>query len=70
VISWRPVASIIAAQRFDAEEQRKQLREGLAKLAGCNVEVHMHEPMTVQGDLERIRTWVRIAIEEAERIAS
>jgi len=70
VISWRPVGSIIAAQRFDAEAQRKQLREGMAKLRGCNIEVHMHEPMTVQGDLERVRTWVRIAIEEAERMAS
>jgi len=66
VISWRPVGSIVAAERFDEEAQRAQLREGLAKLKGCNVEVHMHEPMTVQGDLERVFTWVRLAREEAE----
>ena len=70
VISWRPVASIIAGERFDTDEQRKQLREGLTKLRGCAVEVHMHEPMTVQGDLDRVRTWVRTAIEEAERTVS
>jgi len=70
VISWRPVGSIIAAEHFNEEAQRKQLREGLAKLAGCNIEVHMHEPMSVQGDLERVRTWVRIAKEEAGKIWS
>jgi hypothetical protein len=66
VISWRPISSIITAENFDQKQQRKQLREGLAKLKGCNIEVHMHEPMTVQGDLERVRTWVRIAREESE----
>jgi len=69
VISWRPIGSIIAAEHFDEEAQRKQLREGMAKLRGCNVEVHMHEPMTVQGDLERVRTWVRIARQEADRVS-
>jgi len=67
VISWRPVASIIAAERFNEELQRKQLREGLAKLRGCNVEVHLHEPMTVHGDIDRIAVWARIAKEEIER---
>jgi len=67
VISWRPVGSIIAAKRFDEQAQRKQLREGLAKLRGCNVEVHMHEPMTVQNDLRRVSTWTQIAKEEIER---
>lgn len=67
VISWRPVSSIIASERFDEGAQRRQLQEGLQKLKGCTIEVHMHEPMTVQGDLERVRTWVRIAREESDR---
>ena len=46
------------------------MREGLTKLKGCNIVVHMHEPMTVQGDLERVFTWVKIAKEEAERVVS
>ncbi len=66
VISWRPVTTIIASEQFNEEAQRKQLREGLAKLRGCNIEVFLHEPMTVHGDLERVRTWVKIAREEAE----
>jgi len=69
VISWRPVGSIVAAKRFDEGQQRKQLREGLDKLRGCHVEVHMHEPMTVQGDVSRISRWAQIAREEAERVA-
>jgi hypothetical protein len=67
VISWRPVASIIASERFDEAAQRRQLREGFAKLRGCSVEVHLHEPMTVQNDISRVFAWVRIAREEAER---
>ena len=67
VISWRPLGSIIATGRFDEDLQRKQIREGLEKLRGCQVEVHMHEPMTVQGDVSRISRWAQIAREEAER---
>lgn len=64
VISWRPVSAIVAAERFDEDAQRRQLREGLAKLEGCNVEVHMHEPMTVRGELGRVKRWIQIAREE------
>ncbi len=60
------MASIVAAERFDEQAQRRQLREGFAKLRGCQVEVHMHEPMSVQGDLSRISTWIRLAREEAD----
>jgi len=67
VISWRPIASIVSSEHFDEEQQRRQLREGFAKLKGCHVEVHMHEPMTVQGDVSRIARWAEIAREEAAR---
>ena len=67
VISWRPIASIVSSERFDEDQQRRQIREGFEKLKGCNVEVHMHEPMTVQGDVTRIARWAEIAREEAGR---
>ena len=60
---------MVASERFDEDLQRHQLREGLEKLKGCQVEVHMHEPMTVQGDVARIARWAEIAREEAERLA-
>jgi hypothetical protein len=46
IISWRPLASIISWPSFDVDKQRGQLREGLEKLRGCQVELHMHEPTT------------------------
>lgn len=69
VISWRPIASLIGHSTFDEEAQRRHLREGLEKLKGCQVEVHLHEPMSVAGDLSRVRSWARIAREEVERVA-
>jgi len=69
VISWRPNPALIAGSRFDEDLQRTQLREGLEKLRGCNVEVHMHEPLTVQNDPARIARWAEIALQEAERAA-
>ena len=69
IISWRPVASIISQSTFHEEAQRKQLRQGLEKLRGCQVEVHMHEPMTVCKDLSRVSRWAEIARQEIERVA-
>lgn len=65
VISWRPVSAIIASEQFDEQAQRRQLRDGMGKLKGCNFEVHMHEPMTVHGDLDRVKRWVGLAREVA-----
>ena len=56
-----------SSAHFDEDQQRRQLREGFDKLKGCNVEVHMHEPMSVQGDVARIARWAEIAKEEAGR---
>ena len=70
VISWRPVSTIITMPSFDEDAQRKQLREGFEKLRSCQVEVHMHTPMTVQNDISRISKWTQIAMQEVERITS
>jgi hypothetical protein len=70
IISWRPVATLVTMPSFNEDAQRAQIREGLEKMRGCSVEVHLHEPMTVSNDVSRIATWARIATEEAERIAN
>lgn len=70
VISWRPIANIISLPSFDEAAQRRQLRDGFEKTRGCQVEVHMHEPMTVHRDISRISRWAELAVQEAERIAS
>ena len=64
-----PFASTMACEHFDEDRQREQLREGLEKLRGCQVEVHMHEPMTVYNDISRISRWADIARQEAEKVA-
>jgi hypothetical protein len=69
IILWRPLASIISWPSFDEERQHRQLREGLEKLRGCQVECFLHEPMTVQNDIARISRWAEIAVQEAERAA-
>jgi hypothetical protein len=69
IISWRPNAAPMVCDGFDENRIRSILQDGLNKTRGCSVEVHLHEPMTVEGDLSRVHRWVRIAIEEAERVA-
>lgn len=69
IISWRPNAAPMVCDGFDPNRVRRLLRDGLEKTRGCAVEVHLHEPMTVEGDLSRVSKWSAIAIHEAERIA-
>jgi len=44
-------------------------RDGLEQLKGCHVELHLHDLMTVRGDVSRIIRWTEIAREEADRVA-
>lgn len=69
VLSWRPVPSLLAGERFNAELQRKRIREGFEALRGCQIELHLHDAMTMRGDPDRLHQWTRIAREEAERLA-
>lgn len=67
VISWRPVTTLMVSDTLNEDALRRQFREGLDKLKGCHVELHMHDLMTVRGDIPRIFRWAEIAREEAER---
>lgn len=67
VISWRPVPTLMISDKLDENALRRQFREGFEKLKGCHVELHMHDLMTVRGDIPRIFRWTQIAREEAER---
>lgn len=70
VISWRPVTTLMVSEQLDDGALRRQFREGFEKLAGCHVELHMHDLMTVRGDISRIVRWTKIAREEADRAGS
>lgn len=69
IISWRPNAAPMVCRGFDPDNVRMRLRDGFEKARGRSMEVHLHEPMTVEGDLSRISRWAEIAIDEAQRIA-
>ena len=69
ILSWRPNAAPMVCKGFDPDDVRKRLRQGLEITKGCAVEVHLHEPMTVENDISRVGKWARIAVQEAERVA-
>jgi hypothetical protein len=70
VISWRPITTLMVSDNFDEQALRKLLRDGLEQLKGCHVEIHLHDLMTVRGDVSRISRWSEIASEEADRVAT
>jgi hypothetical protein len=67
VISWRPMPTLMISEKLNEQALRQQFRDGLDKLKGCHVELHLHDLMTVRGDLSRLFRWSQIALEEAER---
>lgn len=69
VISWRPVPTLMISDHFNEQALRQQFRDGFEKLKGCQVELHLHDLMSVRGDISRIFRWAQIAMEEAERAA-
>ena len=48
---------------------RRGIRNVLEKTEGCVVELIMKDTHTCRGELQRVRDWVEIAMEETERIA-
>ncbi len=67
ILSWKPHPAILAGERFDPEEIRRVLREGLATTRGCKVEVIMKDVTTTGNQPQRLKTWVQIAREEVDR---
>jgi len=68
VISWRPNPTDHVCTSFDRERIRRQVadaRETLAKY-GCHYEINLKDVLTVQGDRERVREWVRIVRDAIE----
>jgi len=68
VIMWRQKASEVAFAG-EAEELRPHLAQGLKKMQGLHNTVVLRELQTLNGNLDRLHKWARIAIEEAERFS-
>jgi len=69
VIMWRQKATDVV-HAPDEAALRKALRDGLDRLRGCHVQIVLRELQTLQGRLDRLHVWTRIAKEEAERFAA
>lgn len=69
IFSWKPNPSVLAMPEFDTDLIRRKLREGFEIGKNCRMEAIMKDCHTIGGDPRHATEWVRIAKEEAERIA-
>jgi hypothetical protein len=67
VISWRPNPAEMVCCGWDGSRVRRVIREGLSVCDGLHVDITLKDVQTVEREPERLRDWVRIAREEAER---
>jgi len=69
IFSWKPNPSDLALGTFDEERIRAGLRRTMEAARGCPLEVIMKDNHTIGNDPQRVVRWVRIALDEAERVA-
>ncbi len=69
VFSLKPNPAILAEHDWNPEIARKQLRYVLDRTRGCVVEIILKDVSTVRYQPRRLWEWMRIAGEEAERVA-
>ena len=69
IFSMKPNPADLAMEGFDSARIRATLRRDFEITRGCRVEAVMKDNHTIRRDPRRVIEWVRIAREEAERIA-
>ena len=62
IISWRPNPTDHVCATFDRDRIRRQIAQGRDILAkhGCQYEINLKDVLTVRGDRELLREWVKI----------
>jgi|GEM_PF-1596794 len=65
--SYKPNPAVIAAEQWDPDFVRKNIRDTLEKTRGCVIELIMKDTHTCRNQPHRLSEWVRIAKEEAEK---
>jgi len=68
VFSYRPSPTDHVGYGFDPERVRAMLREDLMACRHCHVDVTLKDVETVQGDRDRVRTWVRVCREVIDEV--
>jgi hypothetical protein len=69
VFSVKPNPAIFAADRWNPEQARAEIRKLLDQTRGCAVELIMKDVSTIRRDPSRLFEWARIAKEEVEATA-
>jgi hypothetical protein len=71
VFSFKPSPAVLAKERWDPGEAKRELEKTLAaaRRHGCRVEIIMKDISTVHHEPQRLWEWARIAAEAAERFA-
>jgi hypothetical protein len=68
VMSLKPSPTLLVAPSLDEEEVRRCIREDLQTTKGCHIELIMKDNHTIGRNPENVKTWCRIAQEEARRL--
>lgn len=66
VLSIKPNPAVLAADVWNPEAARRELREALSRARGCVAEIIMKDISTVRREPRRLWEWARIAAEVAE----
>jgi len=69
VYSWKPNPASLAAETWDPDGVRAEIRNFLEVTRGCIVEMILKDTHTCRHQPQRMWDWVRIAREEAENFA-
>lgn len=68
VISYRPNPALMVGPGSHPERARALLARDLEALRGCRFDITLKDVETVENDPARVRRWVALAREEAERL--
>jgi hypothetical protein len=66
VMGWRPSPAEMVANAFDPDRIRKVVGEAVEAMRGCHFDICLKDVVTVRGEPQRIRDWVRITREVVE----
>jgi hypothetical protein len=71
IFAWKPNPAVLAAETWNPQAVRKDMREklGKARAGGCVVEIHMKDISTVRYQPQRLWEWARIAAEVTAEFA-
>lgn len=69
IFSHKPNPAVLAAETWNPDQARAELRAVLERTRGCTVEVILKDISTVRHRPERLWDWARIAMEEVDRRA-